>query len=94
MRARSYKGFYPKTGAWEGAEHLLTQLVALPLSWNISSRLLFYSSRKGDVKPLVFRDGTPEAESKEKHGVWDPAEVDYNLTLCSIQIRLQHIYHG
>ncbi len=34
---------------------------------------------------------TSEAESKEKHGVWDPyAGVDYNLTLC----RLQHIYHG
>ncbi len=32
-----------------------------------------------------------EAESKEKHGVWDPMPgVDYNLTLCPIQ----HIYHG
>jgi hypothetical protein len=36
-----------------------------------------------------------EAESKEKHGVWDPnAGVDYNLTLCPLQSRLQHIYHG
>jgi hypothetical protein len=32
-----------------------------------------------------------EAESKEKHRVWDPyAGVDYDLHLC----RLQHIYHG
>ncbi len=39
-----------------------------------------------------------EAESKEKHGVWDQmgpyAVVDYNLTLCPLQSRLQHIYHG
>jgi hypothetical protein len=27
--------------------------------------------------------------------VWDPyAGVDYNLTLCPLQGRLQHIYHG
>jgi hypothetical protein len=33
----------------------------------------------------------PEAESKEKHGAWDPMlELTYNLTLCP----LQHIYHG
>ncbi len=31
----------------------------------------------------------PEAESKEKH-----AGIDYNLTLCPFQSRLQHIYHG
>ncbi len=35
-----------------------------------------------------------EAESKEKYGIWDPAIVDYNLTLCRRQSRLQHIYHG
>ncbi len=38
-----------------------------------------------------------EAESKEKHCVWDPMPefgVDYNLTLCPFQSRLQHIYHG
>ena len=36
-----------------------------------------------------------EAESKEKHGVWDPMSgVDYILTLCLLQSRLQHIYHG
>ncbi len=36
-----------------------------------------------------------EAESKGKHGVWDPyAGVDYNLTLCPLQSRLQHIYQG
>ncbi len=37
------------------------------------------------------------AEFKEKHGVWDPMPefgVDYNLTLCPFQSRLQHIYHG
>ncbi len=32
----------------------------------------------------------PEAESKEKHGAGD----DYNRTLCPLQSRLQHIYHG
>ncbi len=38
---------------------------------------------------------SPEAESKEKHGVWDPMPgVDYKLTLCPLQSRLQHIYHG
>ncbi len=31
-----------------------------------------------------------EAESKEKHAY---AGVDYNLTLCPLQSRLQHIYH-
>jgi hypothetical protein len=36
-----------------------------------------------------------EAESNEKLGVWGPyAGVDYNLTLCQLQSRLQHIYHG
>ncbi len=37
-----------------------------------------------------------EAESKEKHCIWDPicAGVDYNLTLCPPQSRLQHIYDG
>ncbi len=37
-----------------------------------------------------------EAESKEKHGIWDPMpELTFdNLTLCSLQSRLQHIYHG
>ncbi len=38
-----------------------------------------------------------EAESKEKHGEWDPtvyAGVDYNLTLCPLQSRLQRIYYG
>ncbi len=35
---------------------------------------------------------SPEAESKEKHGVWGGA--DYNLTLCPLQSRLQYIYHG
>ncbi len=40
-----------------------------------------------------------EAESKEKHGVWNPdAGADYtvysNLNLCPLQGRLQHIYHG
>jgi hypothetical protein len=37
------------------------------------------------------------AESKEKHGVWDPMlelTISYNLTLCPLQSRLQHIYHG
>jgi hypothetical protein len=34
----------------------------------------------------------PEAESKEKHGVWDPMSW---LTIASpFQSRLQHIYHG
>ncbi len=40
----------------------------------------------------------PEAESKEKHDVMYNgtlyAGVDHNLTLCSFQSRLQHIYHG
>jgi hypothetical protein len=36
-----------------------------------------------------------EAEFKEKHGVMGPyTGVDYNLTLCPLQSRLQHIYHG
>ncbi len=39
-----------------------------------------------------------EAESKDKHGVWDLmgpyTGVDYNLTLCPLHSRLQHIYHG
>jgi hypothetical protein len=38
-----------------------------------------------------------EAESKEKHGIWDPLTVltaDYNLTLCPLLSRILHIYHG
>jgi hypothetical protein len=35
-----------------------------------------------------------EAESKEKHDVWDSyAVVDYNLTLSLPQSQLHHIYH-
>ncbi len=36
---------------------------------------------------------TTEAESKEKHGVWDPMPELTYLTLCPLQSRLQHIYH-
>ncbi len=36
--------------------------------------------------------GQLEAESKEKHGVYDP--VDYNLILSRLQSRLHHIYLG
>ncbi len=37
-----------------------------------------------------------EAESEEKHGVWDPMPelTTYNLTLCPLQSRLQHMHHG
>ncbi len=38
-----------------------------------------------------------EAESKEKTWCVDPSQswvVDYNLTLCPFQSRLQHNYHG
>jgi hypothetical protein len=37
------------------------------------------------------------AESKEKHDVWDPIPeltIVYNLTLCALQSRFQHIYRG
>ncbi len=37
---------------------------------------------------------TTEAESKEKMVCRTCAGVDYNLTLCPLQSRLQHIYHG
>jgi hypothetical protein len=55
------------------------------------------------MSPYCFRFYTgpsSEAESKEKHGEWDQwamgpyAGVDYNLTLCPLQSRLQLIYHG
>ncbi len=36
-----------------------------------------------------------EAESQEKTWCMGPyAGVDYNLTLCPLQSRLQHIYNG
>ncbi len=39
-------------------------------------------------------DSFPEAESKEKNGVWNPMpKLTINLTLCPIQSRLLHIYH-
>ncbi len=44
------------------------------------------SSRRLKCKNLLSCE--PEAESKEKHCVWD-----YNLTFCPLQCRLQHIYH-
>ena len=38
---------------------------------------------------------SPEAESKEKHGVLGPyAGVDYILTLGPLRSRLQRAYHG
>ncbi len=33
-------------------------------------------------------------ESKEKYGVCGTPGVDYNLTLCPLHSRLQHIYYG
>jgi hypothetical protein len=47
--------------------------------------------------PLLPPATMAEAESKEKHGVWDPmSELTISLTLCHcpLQSRLQHIYHG
>ncbi len=42
-----------------------------------------------------MHDSSIDAESKEKHGVWDPyVGVDHNLTLNPFQSQLQHIYHG
>ncbi len=38
---------------------------------------------------------TSEAESKEKHGVWDPVpELTITSTLCTLQSRPQHINMG
>ncbi len=37
--------------------------------------------------------GSTEAESIEKHGVWDPMP-ELTVTLCPLQSGLQHIYHG
>jgi hypothetical protein len=46
------------------------------------------------AEPTSFTCFT-EVETKEKHGVVGPyAGVDYNLTLCPLQSRLQHIYNG
>ncbi len=40
-------------------------------------------------------DTAAEAESKEKHGVWDPMpEWTITSPLCPPQCRLQHIYYG
>ncbi len=59
-----------------------------------SQRRLARLSGKCDF--VLRREGLAhEAESKKKHGVWDPyAGVDYNLTLRPFQSRLQNIYHG
>ncbi len=36
-----------------------------------------------------------ETAFKDKHGVWGPyTGVEYNLTLCRLQSRLQHMYHA
>jgi hypothetical protein len=38
--------------------------------------------------PLAQAGALPEAESKEKHGLWDPKpELTFNLTLCPLQSR-------
>jgi hypothetical protein len=40
-------------------------------------------------------DITPMRRNPKKNGCMGPyAGVDYNLTLCRLQSRLQHIYHG
>jgi hypothetical protein len=62
-------------------------------------------NKRLQIRALVLRNdrywlgvymSSTEAESKEKHGVYKTlyAGVDYNLTLCPLQGRLQHLYHG
>ncbi len=55
---RSYNGFYSKTRAWEGVEHLLIQLVAMALVVinNFFPTPCFV--HRVDAEPPVFRDGT------------------------------------
>jgi hypothetical protein len=44
---------------------------------------------------LIRRASSPEAESKEKHGFWDPMpELTINSHYVYIQRRLKQIYHG
>ncbi len=60
-------------------------------------RSSFLSSDIGFCTHYCYLGEISEAESKEKHGVWDVgsyAGVDYNLTLCPLQSRLQRSYHG
>jgi hypothetical protein len=73
--------------------------------------IIFYDRKETEILELIFffrNLGNPdtkiynidyrgtEAESKEKHGVWEPMPelTTYNLTLCPHHSRLQHIYHG
>jgi hypothetical protein len=56
--------------------------------------MIFEESRQTGLKPVthmsLHKAFKTEAESKEKHGVWDPTP---DLTLCQhLQSRLQHIY--
>jgi hypothetical protein len=57
----------------------------------------FLKHIRGRTSVICLLSGYAEAESKKKHGVQYGTlcrGADYNLTLCSLQSRLQHIYHG
>jgi hypothetical protein len=44
-----------------------------------------WSAATFSARPLLHLQ--PEAESLEKHGVWDPMlEFEYNLTLCPVRV--------
>jgi hypothetical protein len=44
--------------------------------------------------PPITQPECPVAKSKKTWCMGPHAGVDYNLTLCRLQSRLQHMYHG
>jgi hypothetical protein len=64
------------------------------VSWSIHE--VFFLNYKTRLSMWKRCAKKTEAESKEKHGVWDGpyAGVGYNIALCPLQSRLQHSYHG
>ncbi len=55
--------------------------------------MCWYTSKQ-EVYLHRYIAGIYKAESKEKHGVWDPIKELTNLILRRLRSRLQHMYHG
>jgi hypothetical protein len=64
-------------------------------SWACCPRLVVDCLRSLSRAAEKKRDDYAEAESKEKHGVWDPMpELTITSPYVHYRNRLKHIYHG
>ncbi len=85
---RCYNGFYSKTRAWEGVEHLLTQLVAMALVVINNFFLTPCFVHRVDAEPPLIRDGTAVPSflyfSAEHRGTLSLWTVEKGLRLAAV----------